>query len=127
MALAVTHRAVVILAVAVALLALLWPSGTTYAHANLDRANPSPNSVLDEAPDRVVIWFTEPLEPMLSEIRVLDSLGNRVDDGASSVDPNDPTVMSVGLGPVPDGTYTVAWKTCPPWMDTASGGRSSSP
>ena len=107
---AVIRTATVVLAVVGALMALLWPSEVVLAHANLDRATPSPNSVLDEAPDRVVIWFTEPLEPKLSEIRVLDSLGNRVDDGASSVDPNDPTVMSVGLEAIPDGAYTVAWK-----------------
>ena len=107
---AVTRTAAVVLAVAGVLVALLWPTGAVLAHANLAKAVPSPNSVLDEAPERVVIWFTEPIEPSLSEIRVLDSLGARVDDGASFVDPNDATAMSVGLGPIPDGTYTVAWK-----------------
>ena len=110
MSLAVIRTVTVVLAVAGALMALLWPSDAALAHANLARATPSPNSVLDNAPDRIVIWFTEPIEPKLSEIRVLDSLGNRVDDGASVVDPNDATAMSVGLRPIPDGTYTVAWK-----------------
>ena len=110
MTFAVPRTVVVALAVAGVLVALLWSSGTALAHANLARAAPSPNSVLAEAPDRVVIWFTEPIEPKLSEIRVLDSLGARVDAGNSFVDPNDPTAMSVGLGPIPDGTYTVAWK-----------------
>ena len=80
------------------------------AHANLVRSEPPPNSVLDEPPARVTIWFTEPLEASLSEIRVLDSTGTALDEGNSQVDPNDLTVMSVGLAPVPDGTYTVAWK-----------------
>ena len=91
-------------------LALLWLPQAALAHANLARAAPAPNSVLDAAPDQVVIWFTEPIEPKLSEIRVLDSLGSRVDEGDSFVDPNDATAMSVGLGPIPDGAYTVAWK-----------------
>ncbi len=106
----ITRIATVILGVAGVFVALLWSSGAVLAHANLAKAAPSPNSVLDEAPGQVVIWFTEPIEPKLSEIRVLDSLGARVDDGASFVDPNDATAMSVGLGPIPDGTYTVAWK-----------------
>ena len=91
-------------------LSLLLPDDTAFAHANLARASPAPNSVLDEAPSRVAIWFTEPVEPSLSEIQVLDPQGSRVDDGDSLVDANDPLAMSVGLGPVPDGTYTVAWK-----------------
>ena len=33
-----------------------------------------------------------------------------MDDGASLVDQNDPTAMSVGLKDVPQGAYTVAWK-----------------
>ena len=66
--------------------------------------------MLDEAPSRVAIWFTEPIEPSLSEIQVLDAQGSRVDDGDSLVDTNDPLAMSVGLTPLPEGTYTVAWK-----------------
>ncbi len=53
--------------------------------------------MLEEAPTRVAVWFTEPIEPDLSDIRVLDSQGARVDDGENLVDPA-------------DGTYTVAWK-----------------
>ena len=90
-------------------LGLLLPSDTAFAHANLARASPAPNSVLDKAPSRVAIWFTEPIEPSLSEIQVLDAQGSRVDDGDSIVDANDPLAMSVGLGPILEGTYTVAW------------------
>ena len=93
-----------------AALGLLLPDDTAFAHANLARASPAPNSVLDEAPSRVAIWFTEPVEPSLSEIQVLDAQGSRVDDGDSIVDANDPLAMSVGLEPIPEGTYTVAWK-----------------
>ena len=98
------------LALVWAALALLLPVDTALAHANLARASPVPNSVLEEAPSRVAIWFTEPIEPSLSEIQVLNAQGSRVDDGDSLVDANDPLAMSIGLTPVPDGTYTVAWR-----------------
>lgn len=81
-----------------------------YAHANLERSQPAANSVLDQPPDRVTIWFTEPLEADFSQIQVLDSTGQQVDNGDSALDPNDPKVMSVTLKPVPNGTYTVAWR-----------------
>ena len=103
-----------ILAVLIALvLALcwwaLWPS-TAAAHANLVSSDPPANSELETAPSRIIIWFTEPIEPALSDIRVLDSAGKQVDEGDSAVDDLNPLAMSVGLGDVPDGTYTVSWR-----------------
>ncbi|HZA21645.1 MAG TPA: copper resistance protein CopC, partial [Dehalococcoidia bacterium] len=80
------------------------------AHANLVRSEPAANSVLDRPPDRVVIWFTEPIEAGFSEIQVLNSQGERVDKGDSAVDTSSPTVMSVTLPSLPNGTYTVAWR-----------------
>ena len=106
------YRLPFVLASLLALLAALWwwsaPHGVS-AHANMASAVPAPNSEMDEAPDRVIIWFTEAIEPALSEIRVLDATGKQVDQGNSVVDDLNPLVMSVGLGDVPDGTYTVAW------------------
>ena len=80
------------------------------AHANLVESDPAVNSVLPESPDSVTIRFTEPLEPDLSEIRVLNAQGRRVDGGDSKVDDNDPHLLSVSVGHLENGTYTVAWK-----------------
>jgi copper transport protein len=80
------------------------------AHANLVRSEPAANSVLDQPPDRVVIWFTEPIEAGFSEIQVLNSQGERVDKGDSTVDRSNPTIISVTLPSLPNGTYTVAWR-----------------
>ena len=95
---------------ALSVLALLVLPSTVYAHANLVKSNPAPNSVLQEPPSQIVIWFTEPIEPSLSSIRVLDATGAEVEEGGPSFDPKDPTVMSVAMGAAADGTYTVAWK-----------------
>ena len=101
---------VVLAAAAVVVVVMaMWP-GRVLGHANQVRSEPAPNSVLEEAPSTVAVWFTEPIEPDLSNIRVLSSDGSRVDDGDSLVDPNNPTAMAVGLVPLPDGTYTVAWR-----------------
>lgn len=81
------------------------------AHANLADADPAPNSVLDSAPSKITIWFTEPLESSFSAIEVLDAQGSRVDNDDSEVDPSNPTVMYVTLeDDLPNGTYTVAWR-----------------
>ena len=99
-----------LLAVAGALLWLVLTPGSVWAHANLARSEPSANEVLAEPPDRVVVWFTEEIERSFSKVEVLDSDGSRVDNGDSSVDSNNLTIMSVSLPPIPNGSYTVAWK-----------------
>ncbi|MBI4339611.1 MAG: copper resistance protein CopC [Chloroflexi bacterium] len=93
-----------------ALAILLADAQVAFAHANLVRAVPSPNAVLDTPPTRVQVWFSEPLAPAFSEIQVLDSAGRPMDQGDSIVDPLDPTLMSVSAKPLPRGLYTVAWK-----------------
>ena len=108
------NRRAYILAALLSLLAvlgwwLLFPAHAA-AHANLASSDPPANSELETAPGRIIIWFTEPIEPGLSEIRVLDAGGKQMDLGDSVVDDLNPLAMSVGLSDVPDGTYTVAWK-----------------
>ena len=109
---AATRRASILAVLIALVLALcwwvLWPSSAS-AHANLASSDPPANSELETAPSRIIIWFTEPVEPALSDIRVLDSAGKQVDKGDSVVDDLNPLAMSVGLGDVSDGTYTVAW------------------
>ncbi len=56
------------------------------------------------------LFFSETVEPGLSTISVFDSNGKAVDVGDVRVDPNDPTRMTVSLGSLLDGVYTVAWK-----------------
>ena len=94
----------------VLLMLLALASESAEAHANLAESDPAVNSVLPESPHEVTIRFTEPLEPALSEIRVLDAMGRRVDSGDSKLDAGDPHLMSVSVEPLENGTYTVAWK-----------------
>ncbi len=91
-------------------LALAVQSQVAEAHANLIRSEPSANSTLDTSPERITIWFSEPMEAAFSEIQVLNATGTRVDNIDSAVDANDLTLMSVSLPELPDGTYTVAWR-----------------
>jgi len=80
------------------------------AHANQIDSSPAPNTVLETSPERVIIWYSEPIEDNFSIISVLDSAANQVDLGDSALDPSEPTAMSVGLPPLENGTYAVVWK-----------------
>ena len=106
------RRVTLALASVLLLLAAAWwwiaPQQVS-AHANLVSSEPAANSELQEAPDRIIARFTEPIEPLLSSIQVLDSSGRRVDLDNSVVDDLNPLVMSVGVGDISEGTYTVAW------------------
>ena len=65
-------------------LALVVQSQVAEAHANVVRSEPPANSTLDASPDRITLWFTEPMEARFSEIQVLNSAGVRVDNEDSS-------------------------------------------
>ena len=79
------------------------------AHASLVRANPSNNETVRRAPSRVTINFSEPLERQLTEIKVTDQDGERVDEGGTQFDDADRTFASVGLQPLEPGLYFVQW------------------
>jgi copper transport protein len=57
------------------------------------------------------MWFSEPLEAGLSRARLLNSLGEEVPTGAARLDPSDSTHLTLPLGPLGPGIYTVAWQT----------------
>lgn len=80
------------------------------AHANLYRADPPPNAPLERAPEAIHLWFTEPLEAEFSAITLTRANGDPVDTPASSVNPDDPTQMTLVPGDLPDGLYTVSWR-----------------
>jgi len=80
------------------------------AHALLVRSNPSANAVLEQPPVQVELFFSEPLEPQLSSISVIDSNNIIVDAGDARVDTSDPRRMTVTLHSLADGVYTVTWK-----------------
>ncbi len=87
---------------------LLRP-GSASAHAGLLRADPAANSAVPQAPARVRLWFSEPIEPRFSGIEVYDTSRNQVDAGDFRIEGTDRKSASVGLSSLPDGTYTVSW------------------
>ena len=99
----------VIVAALVCFVVFLTPLPAT-AHANLAEASPKPSEVLDAPPERVIIWFTEPIEPAFSAISVRDRSGAEVTDGETQFEPTETTAMWIRLAELQNGTYTVAWR-----------------
>jgi len=86
------------------------PTKLVEAHANQINSSPAPKSELETSPDRIIVWFSEPIEESFSVITVLNAAAERVDLDDSARDPSEPSAMSVGLPELENGTYTVIWK-----------------
>jgi methionine-rich copper-binding protein CopC len=66
--------------------------------------------VLLHAPTRVQLWFNERLEVQFSHLSVWNRDGKQVDHGDVQVGPDDLKLLSVGVGPLAPGQYTVKFR-----------------
>lgn len=80
------------------------------AHASLERSDPPASATLMQPPEAIHLWFTEPLEPEFSSIRLLDAGGAVVQAPASEVSAIDPRQMTLHPGALSEGVYTVDWR-----------------
>ncbi|MCC6312786.1 MAG: copper resistance protein CopC, partial [Thermomicrobiales bacterium] len=102
---------------ALVVVALCAPPPVAFAHAALRDSDPAPNTLLTAPPAAVRMAFTEPLE-RVSTATLYDRDGALVPDATAAVSPDDPHVMTLSVpAGLPDGTYTVAWRT----VSTADG------
>ena len=82
-----------------------------FAHASLESSDPSNGELLETAPDHISMTFTEPPDLSLTTIGVLDDTGTPVPTGPPELVPGSDRELRVRLDPVPDGVYTVTWRT----------------
>lgn len=90
--------------------ALVFNVGRLQAHANLASADPPPNASLDASPSLISLTFTEPLEAEFSRFTLRDENGQTVQTPESAVSPENPLVMTMQPGVLPNGLYTVVWR-----------------
>jgi methionine-rich copper-binding protein CopC len=80
------------------------------AHAYLTKSVPAQRAAVFEAPPRVELWFNERLESKFCSIAVTDAAGKSVDSGDLKPAPDDPKQLSIGLGKLGAGVYTVKFR-----------------
>ena len=90
--------------------ALSLPQGVS-AHALLIASTPAAGATLSEPPSQVVLTFGEAPDPKLTTVRVLDTSGADQADGPVQAVAGEPDKLTVRLKPLPDGVFTVAWRT----------------
>ncbi|WP_329572276.1 copper resistance CopC/CopD family protein [Streptomyces sp. NBC_01361] len=100
------HLLLLLLAVTGALLAGAAPVS---AHAALTGSDPKQGAVVEQAPSRVSLTFSEEVAMSDGSVRVLDPAGKRVDTGKTT--DLGGTTYGVPLhSGLPDGTFTVAYQ-----------------
>ena len=110
-------------AVVLALVALALVPAIAAAHATLDATTPERGARLDAAPEQVSLKFSEGVEANFGAVRVFDSEGQEVQDGAT-FHPGDrgreiAARLKPGLG---DGGYTVTYRVVSADSHPISGG-----
>ncbi|MER3405437.1 MAG: hypothetical protein C4346_17275, partial [Chloroflexota bacterium] len=105
-----TVRAVLLIG---AMLCAVAPQGkSASAHAYLDRSIPGANAIVSTAPERVQIWFTEQLERTYTGAELYDATGQRVAGTRFQFDDQNRYAASLVLpAGLPNGTYSVIWRT----------------
>ena len=101
-------RAAIVALVLGGLLAL--PQGLV-AHSLLQSSDPAAGSTVAMAPSAVSLTFGEAPDPKLSSVKVLDAGSNTVSSGPAVAVPGSPNELRVPVESIPDGVYTVAWRT----------------
>ncbi len=106
------RRAVVVSVVALALVGA-WTASAVRAgaHAALKRSEPANGQLLDRSPAEIRLSFTEPPDLSLTTIGVVDRTGTAVRTGPVEVAGGDDQTIRVALQDLPDGVYTVSWRT----------------
>jgi copper transport protein len=93
----------------VATLLASWGSSAT-AHSALESTDPPNGALLDAAPADIRLRFTEPPDPSLTSVSLVDSSGDSVATGPAEVVGEDRRTVLVRPGELADGVYTVSWR-----------------
>ncbi|MDP9340790.1 MAG: copper resistance protein CopC [Actinomycetota bacterium] len=103
------RRALIVLLVAGAV--VVATASAAGAHALVRSSDPANGAILSSSPGQVTVTFTEPPDPKLSFIHVLNEQGQPVESSAARpvADNELQWVVSVPKD-LPDGVYTVSWR-----------------
>jgi copper transport protein len=98
-------------AISIASVWLVTASVPASAHAAIESTDPANGELLEEPPSQIVLTFTEPPDLDLTIVSVVDSSGADMPTGPPELAPGSNREIRVRLDPLPDGVYTVTWRT----------------
>ena len=95
---------------AIALLMLALPVAPASAHAGLRLSDPLAGATLGDSPAAVTLTFSEPADPLLSDVRVSDPAGAVYQIGRPVAVSGDRLSIAVPLRRLDRGVYLVTWR-----------------
>ncbi len=81
-----------------------------WGHAALVKSVPGQRAAPTRSPERVRLWFNEPLEPRFARVSLWDGQGRQIDQQDVLVGPDDSKALSVGIPELGPGAYTVRYR-----------------
>jgi copper transport protein len=103
--------AFIALAVLMGFAALIALPGVAGAHALLKSSTPAAGADLPAAPHQILMTFTEPPDPTLSLVTLVTSSGATVKTGKVQPVAGQPAQLLLPVPSIPNGVYTVNWRT----------------
>ncbi|HYL66264.1 MAG TPA: copper resistance protein CopC [Nitrosopumilaceae archaeon] len=83
----------------------------SYAHAFVTKSDPAQGQSLATQPSKIDVYFSDPVDIRYSQLKVLDSDGNEIQEKDQHYIDNDQTTLSVSLpSGLKDGIYTITTK-----------------
>ena len=109
----VARRLPLAIVLAIAVAALIGVAAeTASAHALLKSSEPTSGANLSASPSEILLMFTEPPDPTLSSVTILDANGRTVHQGSLEAVPGSPTELQIPVTTsLAKGVYTVSWRT----------------
>lgn len=102
-------RAMLVVAVAI-LISVLLPATGALAHGELLNSEPAASSVLVESPIQIVLHFSESIESVFANIRILNSAGVEIGSGDAHRDSGNHSVVRSTPPHLGPGSYVVVWR-----------------
>ncbi|TMK65096.1 MAG: copper resistance protein CopC, partial [Actinobacteria bacterium] len=93
----------------VAAVSLVLPA-SAWAHAALLRTSPSASGIVSSPPARVLLTYSEAVEPRFAIVSVTDAGGHHVTAGSPTRSASNPDTLVVPLKPLGPGWYLVYWR-----------------
>jgi len=102
------RRRLALAALSLAALLLLAVGAPAQAHGVLERSDPAASVSMNAPPARVVLWFSEPVDPVLSSASVSDAQGQKISGRATIA--ADRRSLFVSVEAPREGVFTVTWQ-----------------
>jgi copper transport protein len=107
----VRRLALGLVTIAIATVWLVMVAAPAGSHAAIESTDPANGELLEEPASQIVLRFTEPPDLDLTTVSVVDSSGADMPTGPPESAAGSNREILIHLDPVPDGVYTVTWRT----------------